>query len=187
MKRPIAALLLMFPLWPGPAIPTIGLTAVLASCSSTSTTDIAQAKADAQAIIGTVSPPTGLNGTYGALKMLYPKAFSPAVDAQVHALLDAAPGLIDQISATADAATNASGLRGIEADASGVLNLIAAALANVPNVPAQYTLALAAVETLLPIIEASANQLVPQAAKVGAGPVRFRSGMTKEQARAVLR
>lgn len=152
-----------------------------ASTSSTSVSGVSQAIADAQAVVA------GVDQSWTALKLLYPQAITPARDAQVRALLDAAPGILAQLSTAADPSTNAGGLRGVEAIVNQVLNIASANLVNVPGVPPGVLLGLQAAAVLLPILEATANTLVPAAPKVGAPPSRFASGMTPDQARAALR
>lgn len=160
----------------------IGSGAFLTGCStsSTSSANVAQAISDARAVV------QGVSDSYTALKTLYPAAVSPAVDAQVRALLASAPGILSQLSATADAATDASGLRQVETIVNGVLNIAANALAKVPNVAPNILLGFRAATVLLPFIEAAANTLVPAPATVGAAPVRFRSSMSVAEARAAL-
>jgi hypothetical protein len=158
---------------------------IFTGCAPTSTTTnvagVSQAIADAQAIV------SGVDQSWSALKLLYPQVVTPATDAQVRALLDSAPGILAQLSTAADAATNAGGLRGVESLVNQVLNIASATLSNVPGVPPNVLLDLQAASVLLPILEATAQTLVPAAPKVGSPPARFASSMTPDQARAVLR
>jgi hypothetical protein len=176
----------------GPVLAVLGLLLAgtfvapfaLTACTSTSATSttaaLTQAIADARAVV------IGVDQSYTALRTLYPTAITPATDAQVRALLNAAPAILAQLSTAADAATNAGGLRGVESLINQVLNITAAALANVPGVPPQMLLGLQAAAVLLPIIEMTAQTLVPTTPTVGAPPPRFASAMTPAQARVVL-
>ena len=148
--------------------------------TSQTTTNIAQAITDAKAVVA------GVQQSYATLKTLYPLAITPATDAQVTALLDSAPGILAGLSAAADPATNAGGLRGVESIVNQVLNIVAASTNSIPGIPPEVLLGLQAATVLLPLIEAAANGLVPQAATVAAGPAKFRSAMTPAQARAQL-
>ncbi len=186
-NRPtLAVLALLAGLGSGPVLPAvlIGSGAILTGCSSTSSTSssvqVTQAIADARAIV------QGVSGSYAALKMLYPDLISPAADAQIMSSLAQAPDILSKLSTTAADATNASGLRGIESLVNGVLNIVAAELAKVPNIPPNVLLGFQAATVLLPIIEAAANTLVPAVPTVGAGPARFRSSMTVADARKAL-
>lgn len=144
------------------------------------TSNIAQAITDARAVVA------GVRQAYTTIHTLFPLAITPATDAQVTALLASAPGILAGLSAAADNATNAGGLRGIESIVNQVLNIVAASTASIPGIPPEVLLGLQAATVLLPVLEAAANALVPQAATVAAGPARFRSGMTVSAARARL-
>lgn len=171
------------------AVP-VSLIAVTGCQSTTSTVSqpaVTQAISDARILIGVPGPmPTGLFAAYASIKALYPSAMSTAADNQVQSLLASAPGILDSLSATADAAATAGGLRGIEAIASGVLNIVSASLASVPGVPPSALVAFQAAAVLLPFLELAANTLVPHAPTVGAAPARFRSDMSVGTARMVL-
>ncbi len=182
-NRPtLAVLALLTGLGSGPAFPVIliGSGSLLTACSTSNAPQVSQAIADAQSIV------QGVKGSYAALKMLYPDLLSPAADAQVQSLLASAPDILSRLSETADAATNAGGLRGIESIVNGVLNIAASALAKVPAISPNVLLGLQAATVLLPFLEATANTLVPEAPKVGAPPARFRSSMTVGDARKAL-
>jgi hypothetical protein len=160
--------------------------ALLASCATSSTQTnpaaaINQAIADAQIVV------SGVQNSYNALHGLYPQAITAQTDAQVQALFAAAPGILAGLSTGADSVTNASGLRGVESLINQILNITAVALAQVPGIPPQMLLGLQAATVLLPLIEATANQLVPITPTVGAPPPRFTSAMSPAQARQVLR
>lgn len=153
------------------------LTLTLAACQPGA---LSQAISDAQAVV------SGVSGAYSALKQAFPKAVSKATDAQVQAILSEAPAVLAQISATADAATNAGGIRGVEAIVNQVLNIAAGIVGSIPGVPLSIMAGFQAAAVLLPILEAAANQLVPKTGAVAVAGV-FRSNMTADQARAVLR
>jgi hypothetical protein len=163
-----------------------GIPVALTGCSgsapgaSGAASSVSQAVADARIVAD------GVARSYAALRALYPQAVSPAADAQAQALLASLPGFLAQIQVTADAATNAAGVRGVESVAEQLLNLSAAVVAQVPGVSPGVQQGFQALAVLLPILELEANALVPAAARVGLAPGRFRSAMSPAEARAVL-
>lgn len=183
-NRPtLAVLALITGLGSVPVFPVVltGSGALLTACTTANAPNVAQAISDARAAV------QGVSDSYAALKTFYPTAVSPAADAQMMALLASAPDILSQLATTADAATNAGGLRGIETIVNGVLNIAGNALAKVPNVASDVLLGFRSAAVLLPIIETAANTLVPAVPTVGAAPVRFRSSMSVSGARAALR
>lgn len=154
---------------------------LLLACTPGNKPDIATAKADAQAVI------TGVTNGYNAIRTLYPSAVSSDADAQVQTILAAAPALIADLGLATDAATQASYLRGVEAVANQVLNIAADIVSRVPNVDPGVTTSLILAQVLLPVIEATANQLVPKVGARASVPAAFRSNMTVDEARRRLR
>lgn len=175
------------------------LFAVVFVVSCAGKTDVAGAIADAQLVIGTpvvstVCPagPCGLTGVYLTFKARYPGAISKAADDEVQKDLASATapgGLLDQLKAAASAADQAADLRGIESVANQVLGILAAEIGKVPNIDPSIVLGFQAAAILLPLLEQSANQLVPtKAAGVVFIPAVFSSrNLSADQARATLR
>lgn len=161
------------------ALLAIGLTAgVLVSCSTAP--NVPQAIADAQIVAD------GVANSYATLKQIDPGLTNSATDAQIEAILGRLPDAMAQLRAATTTASQASGLRAVEADVNGVLNLAAGIVAVVPGVPPAVVLGLQAAEVLLPVIEGVANQLVRSPTGAPAAPAVLISAMTPDQARATL-
>lgn len=149
----------------------------LPACSTAP--NVNQAIADAQIVA------SGVQVAYDSLKAFDPALTSSDTDAQIQANLKRLPGALTQLQAATTAASQASGLRAVEADVNGVLNL-AAGVVTALHPPQSVVVAFQAAEVLIPVIEGIANQLVPATVGGTAVPVAFRSTMSPDQAWAAL-
>lgn len=149
----------------------------LLGCSSTGTVNTSQAVADANVVV------SGVAADYKAFVTLYPATITPARQAEVLAALTMAQAALAQLQAAAIPA--ATGLQAVETNINTVLGVLSGACLP-PICPAAVSAGLMAANVLLPLIEATINQLqgVPVTPKVAAAMAH--PAMNPEQARLVL-
>lgn len=156
------------------------LTSALLPAACGTSPNLSQTIADAQILV------SGVEASYAALKVFSPGISSTAADARIVVLEHDLDAALATLKAAQTAADQASGIRAVEADVNGIANLAAVLVADIPGVPPGVVLGFQAAEILLPIIEATANQLVPQTVGSPGVPAMFVSHLTPAEARAVL-
>lgn len=127
---------------------------VLVGCATPTATTDTQVLADATGIVA------NLTSVVAEINALKPGAVPPNVTAD----LTAAQALVVTLSATTPAATGATTLQKIDADISGVLNAAAPVAATIDP---GAGIIIAAIQALLPSVEAWVNPLITSATGVG--------------------
>lgn len=177
---------------------------LLAACSTSTQSQASQAVADAVLIMGTTSTsatcpagPCGLAGAYAELKRLYPTLVTPAVDAQVTTILNAAPTTLAALQAAVQAQNTsgqATSLQAIVADATAIVGALSPILAPLAAGDPEIAAILAAINAasiLAPILTASIEQMAPPTVTASRATARYSDHAPKpsraEAARAALR
>lgn len=154
---------------------SIPLALAMAGCAARGGVTPGSVIADASAIVD------GLNGALAQVMAASPSLIPSAVAVQVSMALASARGLLAQITGATSAASGASVLAQVESDVNTALGFLA------PLVPPPYNAAVIAAAVLLPIIEAFVAQYITPPPVPAAVRKLSRSGMSEEEARAVLR
>lgn len=160
------------------SFPSLG---VVAACGGSATVSSVPAITDARSVVG------GVQRAFQSVTRMFPGAVPPAASAQIIGWLTSANGYADGLSPKASAGATATNLRGVESDIAAVLNTLAAILPAVPGIPPPVLLLFQAAVVLLPTLETAANRLAPSPiAGTPNASIVFRSGLTEDEARAVL-
>ena len=150
------------------------LAALLAAGCTSSTVNVSQAVTDAGLITN------GIAGVYQSFVTLYPTAVSPAQQATVAKDLAAAQVALAALQGVSANLTTAATLQGIEADVNAVLGVMGTVAPGV--LPQQIVVGIEAANVLLPLIEATVNQIQGVTAPVKAAMLP----MSPDHARLVL-
>jgi hypothetical protein len=152
---------------------------VLAACATTVTAPT----------LGTIASDvslalSGLQKAMLGIEAAAPNLVSAADQATITSVIAAAQGLATSLSSATPTASGATTVQTIDGDINTVLNIAAA----IPLIPQPYDLAVEAVATLAPLLEAFVNSTLGLASAVKS-PLRAKltpNAMSADQARSVL-